>query len=114
MTGRAPRGVEREVVVDGQPARVFFDLLNAPRPEIDAYLAGRVDGYLEGEAVGYSRGWQACDDEISALQRAAHRFAQAAARCEPHVVVEARRRDAQVDLAERRAREARSWAREAS
>ena len=108
------RPVEREVVVDGQPARVVFDLLNAPRAEIDAYLAGRVDGYLEGEAVGFARGYANCDEELSRLQRAAHRNVQAKARLSPHAVHEARRRDAQVTLAEQRTREARPWAREAS
>lgn len=105
---------ERKVVVDGAPARVVFDLATAPRAVFDAYVAGRHDGHLEGEAVGFRRGWRACDDEISALQRAAHRVARAMSRIEPHAEREERRREREVDLAERRAREARPWAQEAS
>jgi len=44
-----------------------------PRAHWDSYLAGRLDGYLEGESVGFARGYQACDDEISTLQREAHK-----------------------------------------
>ncbi len=98
---------ERMVVVDGIPARVVFDLLNAPRAEIDAYLAGRVDGFVEGEAVGFARGYATCDEELSRLQRAAHRNVQAMARLEPHADREERRRARQVVAAESLARQGR-------
>ncbi len=101
-------------MVDGQPARVVFDLVGAPRAEVNAYLAGRVDGYLDGEAVGYTRGWQACDDEVSALQRAAHRVTQAIARMEPHADRVAGIQRRQVDAAQRHDENARPWAQEAS
>lgn len=105
---------ERMVVVDGNPARVVFDLLNAPRAEIDAYLAGRVDGYLDGEAVGFALGYATCDEELSALQRAAHRNVQAAARLEPHADRVAGIRRRQVDAAQRHDENVRPWALEAS
>lgn len=105
---------ERMVVVDGNPARVVFDLVGAPRAEVNAYLAGRVDGYLDGEAVGYTRGWQACDDEVSSLQRAAHCNVQAMAKILPHEERERRRHERQLDAAERHARAARPWAQEAA
>ncbi len=84
------RPPDAEVVVDGQPARVTFDgspfdVLNAPRPLLDAYLAGRRDGFVDGEQVGYTRGYHACDEELARLQRAAHRVAQAMAPLEPWV-----------------------------
>lgn len=110
MNGR----VEREVVVDGQTARVVFDLLNAPRAEVDGFLDGYQSGFLAGEAVGFARGYASCDEELSRLQRAAHRNVQAMARIEPHVDRERRRRERQVDAAQRRDENARPWAQEAS
>ncbi len=47
------------------------DLVAMPRSEWSVYLIARQDGFLEGERVGFARGYQACDDEISTLQREA-------------------------------------------
>lgn len=47
------------------------DLVAMPRSEWSAYLVGRQDGIVEGESVGFARGYQACEDEISTLQREA-------------------------------------------
>lgn len=101
MTGRVPGPAERELVVDGQPARVVFDLLNAPRPEVDGFLHGYTSGFLAGEAVGFRRGYAACDVEIAVLQRRAARQVHALATLDPHVdhVVAVRRR--QVEAAQR-------------
>ncbi len=80
-----------------------------PRAELDTYLAGRLDGYLEGESVGFARGYQACDDEISTLQREAHRVVLLMAGIDPHEVRQARRRQAQVEGAARHEAEAQPW-----
>lgn len=103
-----------EVVVDGEPARVVFDLMAAPRPEFAAYLAGRVDGYLDGEDVGYARGYAACDAELAAIQRAAHRVVRAMARLDPWEDAQRRRRQRQVEASERHAEAARPWLAEVS
>ncbi len=95
-----------EFVVDGQPARLIFDaspfdVLNAPRPLLDAYLAGRLDGFLEGEQVGYARGYTTCDQELARLQRAAAKIVHGMARLPPWAqhVQDVRRR--QIEACER-------------
>lgn len=53
MTGPARlRPTEHEVVVDGQPARVVFDLLNAPLAEVNRFLQGYTSGFLAGVERG--------------------------------------------------------------
>ncbi len=110
MTGRAAGPAERELVVDGQPARVVFDLVKAPRAEIDRFLQGYTSGFL----AGVERGRQLADDEANAAHHPAYRIVQAMARLEPHVDRERRRRERQADAAQRRDENARPWAREAS
>jgi len=85
-----------------------------PRAEWDTYLAGRLDGYIEGESVGFARGYQACDDELSTLQREAHRVVLLLAGIDPHEVRQDRRRQRQVEAAERHTQAARSWPAEAT
>jgi len=80
-----------------------------PRFEWSIYLAGRRDGFLEGESVGFARGYQACDDEISTLQREAHRVVLLMAGIDPHEIRQARRRQAQVEVAARHEAEAQPW-----
>ena len=84
-------------------------LLTAPRAELNAYTLGRRHGYLEGEVVGYDRGWQACDDEISALQRAAAHVVHTLARIDPHDVTQDRRRQHQLKTAARHAANRKPW-----
>jgi len=80
-----------------------------PRAQWDTYLAGRLDGYIEGESVGFARGYQACEDELSTLQREAHRVVLLMAGIDPHEVRQARRRQAQVEVAARHEAEAQPW-----
>jgi len=80
-----------------------------PRAEWDTYLAGRLDGYREGESVGFARGYQAYEDELSTLQREAHRVVLAMAKLDPWEVVRRRRRERQVEAAERHASNAQPW-----
>lgn len=42
-----------------------------PQEQWDAWLAGYRSGRIEGLTEGFERGYKACDDEISTLQRAA-------------------------------------------
>jgi len=91
-----------------------FDIVSATRREFAAYLAGRVDGLIEGGALGYARGWQACDEEIAALQRAAHRVTQAVAQLDPWPVAQQKRRGRQVEAADRHAQAAQPWPAEAT
>ncbi len=79
-------------VVDGAHAIVLFDaahsraediarrLLTSSKAEREAYCEGRTDGYFEGETAGFARGYAACDDEISSLQRKASRVVTAMVR----------------------------------
>lgn len=48
-----------------------FDLVNGPACCASAFLEGRLWGRAEGLAEGHRRGWDACDQEIASLQRAA-------------------------------------------
>jgi hypothetical protein len=84
------------------------------RREFDIYLKGRLDGFLEGEAVGWKRGWADCDEEISHLQREAHRVVQFMARLEPWDVAQRKRRTCQDEAAQRHAGQAQPWPQEAS
>jgi len=91
-----------------------IDLASMPRFEWSIYLAGRRDGFIEGESVGFARGYQACDDEISTLQREAHKVVLLMAGIDPSVDRERRRRQRQVEAAERHAEAARPWLAEVS
>jgi hypothetical protein len=83
--GTRPR-LDGKTYTTGEP----FDVVNAPRPLLDAYLAGRRDGFLDGERVGFERGYQACEDEIASLQRAAYGVVRVMAGIDPHEVRQAR------------------------
>ena len=84
-------------------------LLTAPRADVNTYMLGRQHGYLDGEQVGYDRGWHACDDEISALQRAAANVVHTLARIDPHDVTQDRRRRKQLEAAARHAATRQPW-----
>ncbi len=66
------------------------DLLAMPSPSWEALLIGYQDGYVEGESVGFARGYQACDDEISTLQREAHKVVLLMAGIDPYALRQAR------------------------
>ncbi len=76
-----------------------------PRPEWDVYLRGYCDGYRDGIDLGR----QQMDDEISTLQREAHRVVMAMAKLDPWEDAQDRRRQRQVEAAERHAEAARPW-----
>lgn len=61
-----------------------------PRAKWSIYLTGRRDGYVEGESIGYARGYQACEDELTTLQREAHKVVLLMAGIDPHEVRQAR------------------------
>lgn len=83
------------MVGDGNPARVF-DIVGAPRSEVDRFLQGYTSGFL----AGVERGRQLADDEANAAHQPAYRVVQAMARLEPHADSEGRRRARQVAAAE--------------
>jgi len=90
------------------------DLVAMPSPSWEAFLIGYQDGYVEGESVGYARGWRACDDEMATLQRTAARVVHAAAKLDSHEVAQRRRRERQVEAADRRGQAAQPWPVEAT
>ena len=73
------------------------------------FKTGYTSGYLAGESVGYARGYQACDDEITTLQREAHRVVMIMAGLDSHADRERRRRVAQVEAARTHASDARAF-----
>ena len=76
-----------------------FDLLAAPACCRSAFFDGFTYGRAEGLAEGHRRGYAACDDEISTLQREAARIV--------HALSEAPERDRAAD--ERAAEVRRNW-----
>jgi hypothetical protein len=60
------------------------DLATLSQRELDVFMAGMLSGYLEGETAGYTRGREAAEVELAAIQRAAARVVHAMARLEPH------------------------------
>ena len=76
-----------------------FDLLAAPACCRSAFFDGFTYGRAEGLSEGYRRGYAACDDEISMLQREAARIV--------HALSEAPERDHAAD--EARAEVRRRW-----
>lgn len=72
-----------------------------PRPEWDVYLLGYRDGIDLGR--------RQMDDELSTLQREAHRVVIAMARLDPWEDVQRRRRERQVEAAARHEAEAQPW-----
>ena len=81
-----------------------------PRPEWDVYLSGYRDGYRDGIDLGRKQ----MDDELATLQREAHRVVMAMGKLNPHEVRQARRRQAQVEVAARHEAEAQPWPVEAT
>jgi len=77
-----------------------------PRPEWDVYLRGYCDGYRDGIDL--------MDEEISTMQREAHRVVIAMAKLDPYQGVQARRRQRQVEAADRHAEAAQPWPAEAT
>jgi hypothetical protein len=76
-----------------------------PRPEWDVYLLGYRDGYREGIDLGRRQ----MDDELSTLQREAHRVVIAMSKLDPWGDVQRRRRERQVEAAARHEAEAQPW-----
>ncbi len=76
-----------------------------PRPEWDVYLRVYCDGYRDGIDLGRKQ----MDDELATLQREAHRVVMAMGKLNPHEVRQARRRQAQVEVAARHEAEAQPW-----
>lgn len=85
-----------------------------PRAEWSRYLAARCDGFIEGEQLGYARGYQACDEEMGALQREAHKVVLLMAKLDPWEAAQRRRRERQTQAAERHAQAAQPWPAEAT
>lgn len=92
-------------VVVNPPSRTVFDLASATLEQLEAWSAGYHAGLATGSAIGRGQGWtegyEACDDELAALQRVAHRNVQAMARLDPYPVREAARRRHQVEAGAR-------------
>ncbi len=80
-----------------------------PRPVWDVYLAGYRDGYRDGIDLGRRQ----MDEELSTLQREAHRVVMAMAKLDPWNA-QARRRQRQVEAADRHAEAAQPWPAEAT
>jgi len=66
-----------------------------------------LEGYASGFAIGVDRGRELADEEAAAIHRYACRVVSAMAKVDPHVDRERRRRECQIDAAERHARAAR-------
>ena len=76
-----------------------FDLLAAPACCRSAFFDGFTYGRAEGLAEGHRRGYAACNDEISTLQREAARIV--------HAMANLPERDAEADA--QRAQVRRDW-----
>ncbi len=81
-----------------------------PRAEWDVYLTGYRDGYRDGIDLGRKQ----MDDELATLQREAHRVVMAMAKLDPWDDAQRRRRQRQVEAAERHAQAAQPWPVEAT
>ena len=81
-----------------------------PRPEWDVYLAGYASGYRDGIDLGRKQ----MEDELAALQREAHKVVLLMAGIDPHEVRQARRRERQVETADRHYQAAQPWPAEAT
>jgi len=81
-----------------------------PRPEWSIYLTGYRDGCRDGIDLGRKQ----MDDEISTMQREAHRVVMAMAKLDPWDDAQHRRRQRQVETAERHAEVAQPWPVEAT
>ncbi len=81
-----------------------------PRPEWDGYLSAYRDGYRDGIDLGRKQ----MDDELATLQREAHRVVIAMAKLDPYQGVQARRRQRQVEAADRHTQAAQPWPAEAT
>ena len=81
------------------------DVMSLSRHDFELYL----DGYRDGHRDGIDLGRKQMDEELSALQREAHRVVMAMAKLDPHDVAQDRRRQAQVEVAARHEAEAQPW-----
>jgi len=98
-------GAEARVVLDTQPV----DLLTLGRRDLTLWEAG----YMEGYCAGVPRGREQADEEAAQLHRQATRIVHAMAKLDPHVDRERRRRQRQVEAAERHTANAQPWPAEA-
>ena len=81
------------------------DLVGMPPDLWEAFL----EGYASAFAIGVDRGREIADEEAAAIHRYAHRVVMAMAKLNPHEVRQARRRQAQVEVAARHEAEAQPW-----
>ncbi len=86
------------------------DVMSLSRRDFELWLAGYRDGYRDGIDLGRKQ----IDDELATLQREAHRVVIAMAKLDPYKDVQARRRQRQVEAAERHAEVAQPWPVEAT
>ncbi len=81
-----------------------------PRLEWDGYLSAYRDGYRDGIDLGRKQ----MDEELATLQREAHRVVIAMAKLDPYQGVQARRRQRQVEAADRHTQATQPWPAEAT
>jgi len=105
MNYREEFGANPEDQADGRAALALM-----PRPEWDVYLTGYRDGYRDGIDLGRKQ----MDDELATLQREAHRVVIAMAKLDPWEDAQRRRRQRQVEAADRHAQAAQPWPAEAT
>ncbi len=89
----------------GQPT----DLVGMPPDLWEAFL----EGYASGFAIGVDRGREIADEEAAAIHRYAHRVVMAMAKLDPWKDAQ-RRRQRQVEAADRHAEVAQPWPVEAT
>lgn len=76
-----------------------------PRPEWDIYLTGYRDGCRDGIDLGRKQ----MDDELTTLQREAHKVVMAMAGLDSHTERQSRRRQRQKEVGDHRAGTAQPW-----
>ena len=86
------------------------DVMSLSRRDFELYL----DGYREGYRDGIDRGREQADEEAQRLFTNAVRVTRAMARLEPWEDVQARRRQRQVEAADRHTQAAQPWSAEAT
>ncbi len=73
-----------------------------------------LEGYASGFAIGVDRGRELADEDAAAIHRYAVRVVSAMAKLDPYQDVQARRRQRQVEAAERHTANAQPWPDEAT
>ncbi len=86
------------------------DLVGMPPDLWETFL----EGYASGFAIGVDRGRELADEEMATLQREAHRVVMAMAKLDPWKDAQRRRRQRQVEAADRHAQAAQPWPVEAT